>query len=175
MPSKGERLKAMQARHRYLNFLRMMDHLSVHACTDCGESDPVVLDFDHLPGVDKRFEISRAVSASTRSWSLIESEIAKCEVVCANCHRRRTSERAGHRKHLIKMGIPIPVVPATTAHRTLTPHGGGSKGRRGCLCEPCRQRRNAYAREWRVRRKNPPGPAENNVGQSVANLEDDPQ
>ncbi|MDQ0645673.1 hypothetical protein [Microbacterium murale] len=58
-------MKAMQARHRYLNFVRMMDYLGAHACADCGESDPVVLDFGHLPGEDKRFEISRAVNAST--------------------------------------------------------------------------------------------------------------
>lgn len=165
----------MRARHRYLNFLRMMDYLAGHPCADCGESDPVVLDFDHLPGAAKRFEISRAVNASTRSWPLIESEIAKCEIVCANCHRRRTSERAGHRKHLRKMGIPIPIVPETPTRRILTPHGGGTKGRRGCLCEPCRQRRNSYAREWRARRKTPPASSEHTAGESVANLDVDPQ
>src|SRR5690606_5591852 len=86
--------------------------------------DPVVLDFDHLPGVDKKFEISRAVNASTRSWARIEKEIAKCEVVCANCHRRRTSARAGHRKHLLKMGLPLPTPPDLSTRRAQTPHGG---------------------------------------------------
>lgn len=99
MPSTGKRLKEMQARHRARNHSRVMAYLDEHPCTDCGESDPVVLDFDHLPGHVKRFTISRAVGASTRSWTSILAEIAKCEVVCANCHRRRTAARGGFRKH----------------------------------------------------------------------------
>lgn len=79
-----------------------MDYLLAHPCVDCGEQDPVVLDFDHLPGFEKRFTISRAVGASTRSWDSILAEIAKCEVVCANCHRRRTAARGGFRKHAVK-------------------------------------------------------------------------
>lgn len=58
-------------------------------CVDCGERDPVVLDFDHLR--DKEFDISQ--SPARYSWDRIEAEIQKCEVVCANCHRRRTHTR----------------------------------------------------------------------------------
>lgn len=104
MPSTGAKLREMQARHRQRNFVRMIEYLRGHPCRDCGESDPVVLDFDHLPGFAKRFEIARAVGASTRSWASILAEIEKCEVVCANCHRRRTARRAGHRKHLLSRG-----------------------------------------------------------------------
>lgn len=93
-----------QARHRERNFDRMIEYLGRHPCSDCGESDPRVLDFDHLPMQAKRFEISRAVNASTRSWAAILREIAKCEVVCANCHRRRTAQRGRFRKHLIALG-----------------------------------------------------------------------
>lgn len=35
MPSKGERLRAMQARHRHTNFLRMIEYLGAHPCADC--------------------------------------------------------------------------------------------------------------------------------------------
>lgn len=98
MPSKGPRLKELQERHRERNHARVREYLLAHPCTDCGEPDPVVLDFDHLPGFEKRFAISRAVGASTRSWKSILAEIAKCEVVCANCHRRRTAARGGFRK-----------------------------------------------------------------------------
>jgi hypothetical protein len=62
-----------------------------HPCTDCGQTDPVVLDFDHVG--PKSFDVSQALPY--RSWQSILDEIAKCEVVCANCHRRRTARRSG--------------------------------------------------------------------------------
>ncbi len=62
-----------------------------HPCEDCGETDPLVLEFDHLG--DKAFNVGSALR--TRNWQSILDEIAKCEVVCANCHRRRTAHRRG--------------------------------------------------------------------------------
>src|SRR4051794_36986150 len=59
--------------------------------TDCGETDPVVLEFDHLR--DKEFDIASGIHY--HAWSKVLAEIAKCEVVCANCHRRRTARRRG--------------------------------------------------------------------------------
>jgi hypothetical protein len=72
---------------------RIRDYLSDHPCVDCGESDPDVLDFDHLR--DKRADVSRLVHVAV-SWDLVLAEIAKCEVRCANCHRRRTARVGGH-------------------------------------------------------------------------------
>ena len=57
------------------------------SCVDCGESDPVVLEFDHLR--DKEFGIAQGLR--DRDWQSVLDEMAKCEVVCANCHRRRTA------------------------------------------------------------------------------------
>jgi len=68
----------------------LYEYLLEHPCVDCGESDPVVLEFDHLR--DKVRAISAMLTSSRRT---IEAEIAKCEVVCANCHRRRTAARGG--------------------------------------------------------------------------------
>ena len=60
-------------------------------CTDCGyNSNSAALDFDHVRGT-KRFGI--ALATRGHSWATIEQEIAKCEVVCANCHRVRTERR----------------------------------------------------------------------------------
>ena len=59
-------------------------------CMDCGESNHIVLDFDHLK--DKKYNISRMIHDGF-SWAAIKKEIAKCEVVCANCHRIRTHDR----------------------------------------------------------------------------------
>ncbi len=64
----------------------LIEYFSTHPCTDCGEADPVVLEFDHLG--DKLFNIGEALTY--RNWESILAEIEKCEVVCANCHRRRT-------------------------------------------------------------------------------------
>ena len=58
-----------------------------------GASGLVVLDFDHLR--DKEFNV--AYGLHYRAWSkvLAEMEMEKCEVVCSNCHRRRTARRLG--------------------------------------------------------------------------------
>lgn len=69
----------------------LFEFFSERSCVDCGEGDPVVLEFDHLR--DKRFDILQGLS--DRTWQEIRDEIAKCEVVCANCHRLRTAHRAG--------------------------------------------------------------------------------
>lgn len=58
-------------------------------CVDCGEQDLIVLEFDHLR--DKSNNVSTLMhSGSTQK---LIAEIEKCEVVCANCHRRRTHRR----------------------------------------------------------------------------------
>ena len=62
-------------------------YLSRHSCVDCSESDVVVLDFDHVRGI-KRLDISTLVGRSC-SVKTIFREIYKCDVRCANCHRRR--------------------------------------------------------------------------------------
>ena len=68
----------------------VIDYLLKHPCLDCGEKDPVVLEFDHVRG-DKVDDISRMITAS--SLLMLSLEITKCEVRCANCHRRITHKR----------------------------------------------------------------------------------
>jgi len=68
-------------------------------CSDCGEDHPWWrLDFDHLG--EKTADVSRAGS---RGWSIkrVMAEIAKCELVCSNCHRDRTHfRRTGQESNL---------------------------------------------------------------------------
>jgi hypothetical protein len=60
-------------------------------CTDCGKRYPYwVMDFDHLDGSSKDFNVSKM---STYGWARIQQEIDKCEIVCSNCHRERTHAR----------------------------------------------------------------------------------
>lgn len=68
------------------------EHLKAHPCVDCGETNAIVLEFDHVR--DKDFNISDATRKGV-SMKRLKAEIAKCEVRCANCHRRKTYERSG--------------------------------------------------------------------------------
>lgn len=59
-------------------------------CADCGKRFPsFCMDFDHVRG-DKTLNLSRM---KTHTRERIEAEIAKCELVCANCHKVRTESR----------------------------------------------------------------------------------
>jgi hypothetical protein len=75
---------------------------------DCGEDDIRVLEFDHV--VDKICDIARLVHEGA-SPEVIEMEIEWCDVVCANCHRRRTraQRRAArapdYEERLLKSGV----------------------------------------------------------------------
>jgi hypothetical protein len=69
----------------------MLNQIKMEAgCCDCGYNEhPAALHFDHVLGV-KNFNISMDPK---RKWQDILEEIAKCEIVCANCHSIRTHER----------------------------------------------------------------------------------
>lgn len=67
-------------------------------CTDCKQSYPFyMLEFDHTRG-KRSFCIA---SGSPKGWKAVEDEIAKCDIVCANCHCKRTYLRGQQqRKHM---------------------------------------------------------------------------
>ena len=67
------------------------DYKAERGCADCGNNDPVVLEFDHVRG-KKSFNVGNAVPSGF-SYNRIMAEIKKCVVVCANCHRIRTFKR----------------------------------------------------------------------------------
>ena len=69
----------------------LVEFFRLRSCADCRETDPLVLEFDHLG--QKSFNVSKGLR--DRGWQSVLDEMAKCDVVCANCHRRRTALRAG--------------------------------------------------------------------------------
>lgn len=73
-------------------------YLKTHPCVDCGESNPVVLEFDHVRG-NKLNDVCNLIKRG-RCWENIYAEIQKCEVRCCNCHRIKTAKQFGYRKLL---------------------------------------------------------------------------
>src|SRR5258708_25796977 len=77
------------AEYRKRNLQFMIDYLKEHPCVDCGETNPILLDFDHVNG-NKIANVSRMISSGS-PFEIIKEEILKCEVHCANCHRLKTA------------------------------------------------------------------------------------
>jgi protein-arginine kinase activator protein McsA len=107
------RIAAHTVRYRFLNRKFVDDYLRQHPCTDCGESDIVVLEFDHVRG-QKRANVS-VLAARGVSRALIAAEMSKCDVRCANCHRRRTaSTRHKMRERTLTLSAPPPRIGRDT-------------------------------------------------------------
>ena len=66
------------------------NYLLEHPCVDCGETNPIVLQFDHQR--DKEYEVSDLMRNVNKDRLMLE--IQKCEVRCANCHLIIESKRS---------------------------------------------------------------------------------
>jgi hypothetical protein len=77
----------------------ILEYLQQHPCVDCGESDPLVLEFDHVRG-EKKYNVSDLIRRYA-GWKTIMAEIDKCDIRCANCHRRATAKRQGMHRYLL--------------------------------------------------------------------------
>lgn len=96
--------KAAQQERNRININKTKDfvfrYLLEHPCIDCGETDPIVLEFDHRDPTKKSFNIG---SCGAMSEASISAEIAKCDVRCANDHRRKTATDRGYYRVLRTM------------------------------------------------------------------------
>lgn len=65
----------------------MREHRSNIVCSRCLETDPACMDFHHLDPAAKEMSVANAVQ---NGWSIsrLRAEIAKCIVLCSNCHRK---------------------------------------------------------------------------------------
>ena len=98
-PDRRSSVKQHSKERRVRNQRFVYDYLKDHPCVDCGENDPIVLEFDHKDRSVKAFHVS---DISRRAYSLatIIAEIEKCDIRCANCHRRKTATQLGWHKGL---------------------------------------------------------------------------
>jgi hypothetical protein len=84
-------------------------------CADCGyRAHPAALDFDHLPGFEKRHTVAWLISQNRLADAL--TEIEKCEVVCANGHRVRTATRGQHTGRKPK-GVQVELLERALSNR----------------------------------------------------------
>ena len=88
-----ERTQASKAElTKYVNELKTST-----PCMDCGiKYPPFVMEFDHRGGEVKLNNVSELTRYGSRKR--IDAEIAKCDLVCANCHRVRT-----YKRHLVEI------------------------------------------------------------------------
>lgn len=89
---KANREKSLKSAEEYI-----LEYLLKNPCIDCGEPDPIVLEFDHIDPSIKDGVIS---VLKRSSLSKVKKEIEKCEVRCANCHRRKTAKQFGWKNKL---------------------------------------------------------------------------
>ena len=94
-PAKERHLKQVRERKQAAReFAReyVMNYLSTHPCEHCGESDVRVLEFHHVG--DKDNTVSKMIGEGY-AVERIQRELDKCQVLCANCHRKITIEERG--------------------------------------------------------------------------------
>lgn len=65
----------------------VFNYLKKHPCVDCGETNVLALEFDHVHS--KKFDIGTALNSNT-AIDLLKKEIKKCVVRCSTCHRIKT-------------------------------------------------------------------------------------
>lgn len=99
-PERLATIRTREAMRRDEKYRYIMGYLLDHPCVDCGEIDLLVLEFDHRSGVEKRSDRVLSLACNPRStMTRIINEIAKCDVRCANCHKRITHKRANSWRH----------------------------------------------------------------------------
>jgi hypothetical protein len=82
--AKKRRMGIREAHFKYIG-----SYLQSNPCVDCGEKDVLVLEFDHKDRHYKNFNVSYLIM-KCESHKILAEEVEKCDVRCANCHRRKT-------------------------------------------------------------------------------------
>ena len=94
-----QRAKLLRLQQREEFRHNMLQYLSNKHCIECKESDVRVLELDHIDPKQKQFSISQAVRLGHK-WNEVLTELEKCQVLCANCHKKRTAQQFNWYKSL---------------------------------------------------------------------------
>ena len=78
-------------------------YLDTNNCVDCGETNMLMLEFDHVDRSTKKYGISCLIQ-SGYPIATIEAEISKCEVRCANCHNAKTHRETNNHRWRFVVG-----------------------------------------------------------------------
>lgn len=97
-PERRQAIKDKNKRVMKRNLQYVRELLNKSCCAVCGEDDPIVLEFDHIRG-EKENHISQ-MARDKVSVETLQAEISKCQILCANCHRRKTAKQFGWNKLL---------------------------------------------------------------------------
>jgi len=87
----NKRIQELRATRRIEVQNLIVSHLKSAACIKCSENNILCLDFDHRDPTQKEFCVSQAVNL-VPSLKRLKDEIAKCDILCANCHRIKTAQ-----------------------------------------------------------------------------------
>lgn len=94
-------MKLLQHRQYRARRMQALNDIKLaRGCVDCGYAEhPAALDFDHRDREAKGAQWARRSFAANieRNWADLLTEIAKCDVRCANCHRIKSFEQGHHR------------------------------------------------------------------------------
>lgn len=110
---------------RYIRAKTLMITWLGGKCVHCGETDHEKLEFDHLEQATKLWNIA---SMWNRPREL-EIELKKVRLLCYTCHKARTKEQSS------------------------VEHGGGVSGKKNCKCQPCKDKKLEWQRDYRRKRR----------------------
>lgn len=82
-----ERAKKSKKKYAKRNTENVIEYLQDKYCSRCQIKDIEVLDFHHKDPNEKEYSVADMLTHGY-SWKRIRKEIDKCEIVCANCHRK---------------------------------------------------------------------------------------
>lgn len=90
-----ERARKIEIHH----WNRRFTYLNGKQCIDCGNSNPLVLEFDHK---DPKQKINNIGSMRNQSDETVKAEMDKCEIRCVNCHRKKTAAQRGYYRYKLQ-------------------------------------------------------------------------
>lgn len=94
-PEKNRLYHSRAGKNYYHKRVEYVNRIKAQPCADCGiQYHPMAMDFDHVPERGKK-EFCISIKKINVTLEKLDAEIAKCDVVCATCHRLRHAKRLG--------------------------------------------------------------------------------